>query len=1044
MSVVHAQGPANVTPPIAVQRVDAAYPIDALRERREARVELFVTVAADGSVAQVEVASSAGESFDASAIAAVKRWRFEPARRGEVAIVSRIRVPVAFTLPAAEPPPPPAAAQRSAPPPSTLQPTSTGGGAAEAQTPPRGRRGATDARARTSTSGAANDAQTQTASGTGATDVPTRSATSAGANDARTQPSSGTGATDAPTRSATSGGANDAQTRTSSRTGATDAPTRSATSPTGATDAPTRSATSGSGATDASARTPGTRQTPGGGNRASDDQARFSRGGSGVADAQTSPGGGSGVAGAQTSPGGGSSAADAQTSPGGGSSVADAQTSPSGESGATGEMLATSGDVGLGDAELGAEGVIDVTVYGHRDPRAEPRSASDFELDRELISAAPRSEGAEVLRAAPGVYIGRGEGPAVAHNYMLRGFDAEHGQDIAFRVGGLPINQPSHIHGQGYADLGFLIGDVVDSLRVTEGVSDPRQGDFAVAGSIDIDLAAAERGVRLRSSYGSFNTFRQLLMWAPPDAENESFGAVQYMRTDGFGQQRAAQSGSGIFQLRAGSGELRYRAIGVVHAARSDLAGVLRQADIDRGSVCYACSYEYPTAQKQNALADRVLLGLFADYSPASGASGRWGAFIGYDNFRLQENFTGFLQRSRTLEQTSGRGDLIEQQNRTLTFGLTGHYRTAPLRPAPWTHGTLELGLDARVDSIDQAQNLLDASVRSQTWDRRVDASIRSADLGAYADLDWRFGTFLRARIGMRGDVLSFDVDDRLGNFAPLSRPQDTYIVGFRRSALGLAVGPRSSLELQATPWLSVLAAYGQGYRSPQARLLEDGEDTPFSKVHSADLGLRIKAGAPLQLTVAGYYTRLSDDVAFDAAEGRLERIGATQRLGAVAHLITRPLPWLVGSLSFTFVHATLLEPPPATAEEPQPPFRAGQSLPFVPPVVVRADVSARRTLVASVVGRLGLGFSYLSSRPLPYGDSAAPVSLLDATAALEWSAITLSMDVFNALGSRYAAVEYSFPSDWDPNDGVRPRTPARHIAAGSPFACMFSLGVKL
>ena len=52
-----------------------------------------------------------------------------------------------------------------------------------------------------------------------------------------------------------------------------------------------------------------------------------------------------------------------------------------------------------------------------------------------------------------------------AHNYMLRGFDADHGQDIEFRVGGLPINMPSHIHGQGYSDLGFLIAGTVRELR---------------------------------------------------------------------------------------------------------------------------------------------------------------------------------------------------------------------------------------------------------------------------------------------------------------------------------------------------------------------------------------------------------------------------------------------------------------------------------------------------------------------------------------------------------------------------------------------------
>jgi hypothetical protein len=249
--------------------------------------------------------------------------------------------------------------------------------------------------------------------------------------------------------------------------------------------------------------------------------------------------------------------------------------------------------------------------------------------------------------------------------------------------------------------------------------------------------------------------------------------------------------------------------------------------------------------------------------------------------------------------------------------------------------------------------------------------------------------------------------------------------------------------------WLSILAAFGEGYRSPQARLLEDGEDAPFSKVRSADLGLRFDWGDPLRLTLGGFYTHLSDDVAFDAAEGRLERIGATQRLGAVTHAVTRPLAWLVGSVSFTFVDATLLEPPPASAEEPQPPFDDGQNLPFVPPIVVRADVGARDTFVEDLGGqpfgaRAGLGFSLLSPRPLPYGDFSDAVELLDASAGLSWGPVELALELFNVLGSRYAAIEYTFPSDWDPNDGVRPRTPARHTAAGAPLSWLFSLGVTL
>jgi iron complex outermembrane recepter protein len=704
------------------------------------------------------------------------------------------------------------------------------------------------------------------------------------------------------------------------------------------------------------------------------------------------------------------------------------------------------------DAALAeAEPPLEVTVHGEREGRTEDRAISDFRVEHDVLAAAPRSEGAEVLRAAPGLYVGRGEGPAVAHNYMLRGFDADHGQDLELRVGGLPINLPSHLHGQGYADLGFLISDVVRALRVSEGVYDPRQGDFAVAGSIDVELGVgeAERGTRLRSSYGSFDTFRQLVLWAPRGAAEETFGAAHYLKTAGFGQNRGAESGSGIFQQRFGSGDVTYRALVIVHTARSESAGVVRTDDVESGKLCFDCVYPFPTAREQNALATRVLAGVFADFRPSGGSSGQLGAFLGYDTFRQQSNYTGFLERSRTLDKVSGRGDLIEQQNRTLSFGVTGRYRGRRAHPTSWAHGTVEVGADGRLDVIDQAQNLLDGAVRGQTWDRRVDAAVRGVDLGFWGDLDWVLWRRLHARLGLRADLLSYDIEDRLGNFAPLTRSQDQYIVGFRRSAMGMAWGPRTSFDLHVTRELSLLAAYGEGYRSPQARLLEDGERAPFTKVRSADAGVRLDFGDSLRLTVGGFYTRLSDDIAFDAGEGRLERIGATRRRGATAQLVSRPTPWLVQSLSLTVVDATLLEQPPGSAEDPQPPFVRGQQLPFVPPVVMRADIGAERPLfklngATALVGRAGLGFSFLSPRPLPYGGHSAALGLLDASVGAKLSPFELRIEGFNLLGRRYAAVEYNFPSDWDPLDGVRPRTPTRHMAAGAPRSFLVSLGLTL
>ncbi|MEM6791592.1 MAG: TonB-dependent receptor [Myxococcota bacterium] len=708
-----------------------------------------------------------------------------------------------------------------------------------------------------------------------------------------------------------------------------------------------------------------------------------------------------------------------------------------------------------GDDDGGAadEDPIEVRVEGPARGRSTQRGASSFEIGRDVLDLAPTQEGADVFRRTPGLFMARASGLAVGHRYMLRGFDADHGQDLDLRVGDLPINLPSHIHGQGYADVGMIIGEVVDRLQVTEGVYDPVQGDFAIAGSIDAKLGVRDRGWRLKSGYGAFDTFRQLGVWAPEGQARETFGAVQYQRTGGYGSNRQAQSASAIAQLRLGEGAWTYRTLGIFYGARGSFPGVLRRDDIERGDVDFYGIYPFATAEKQSALNARVMLGGFADYRGRDDDgrptdNGQVGVYLGYDNFRLQQNFTGFTQESRVLNGLAGRGDLIEQQNRTLTFGLTGRYRSRRYEPFSWLRGTVELGTSARIDDIEQAQNLIDAAVRSQTWDQRVDASIRGLDVGLWGDLDWLLSTYVRARVGVRGNVLLYDVDDRLGNFVPATRPDEAFIVGFRRSALGFAVGPRASLEALPASWVSIKAAYGEGYRSPQARTLEDGERAPFTKVRSADLGATLRADTQLEVTVAGFYTQLSDDVAFEAREGRLERVGESRRLGVTVYAESRPTSWLLAAFSLTYVQATLLEPPPPTAEEPSPPFEPGQSLPFVPPVVARIDLGADYPLVEELgdhdlTGRLGSGLSYLGPRPLPFGGAARPVSLLDANAALGWGPFTLDFALYNILDSEYAAAEFNFPSDWNPN-GPRSRVPARHIAAGPPRSWMATLEVSL
>src|SRR5690606_3351870 len=106
----------------------------------------------------------------------------------------------------------------------------------------------------------------------------------------------------------------------------------------------------------------------------------------------------------------------------------------------------------------------------------------------------------------PGAFVTQHSGEGKAHQIFFRGFDALHGQDIEFWVGGAPVNEVSNVHGQGYADLHFVMPEVVRQVRAWGGPFDPRQGDFAVAGSMAFELGYGEPGATLAGSVGSFGT----------------------------------------------------------------------------------------------------------------------------------------------------------------------------------------------------------------------------------------------------------------------------------------------------------------------------------------------------------------------------------------------------------------------------------------------------------------------------------------------------------------------------------------------------------
>jgi outer membrane cobalamin receptor len=658
------------------------------------------------------------------------------------------------------------------------------------------------------------------------------------------------------------------------------------------------------------------------------------------------------------------------------------------------------------DASAGPPLVVDVAG-----DRAPPRSASEVVLEQSVLTAAPHRTAGDLLGVAPGVHLTQHSGEGKAYQIFYRGFDAVHGQDLEIWAGGAPVNDVSNIHGQGYADLHFLMPEVVKDVRVAPGTYDLRQGDFAVAGSMHLGLGLAEPGVTAKATVGEFGTRRYFMAYRPKDAPDDTFAAFEVYATDGFGPSRAARRVSGVAQATHDFGSLRGRLMVSSYAGRFDSAGVLRLSDVESGAVDRFATYD--PKQGGDSARTQVVLEL-----SEAGEGGRWSVapFFVLRSLDLRSDYTGFL-----LDPVNG--DTVLQQNDAVTFGMNARYRM-PV-PIVGKRDAIEAGVYARADRITQSQRRLSVLDGHVTKDE-VDAQVRASDVAGYLDLTLHPIRRVLLRGGARIDGLFYAVDDA----APAARGA--------RSAQGAHVGPKATLEVNLAPGLAAVGSFGQGFRSPQARSLADGQTTPFTEVTSFEAGLRY-AGDGLRATAAAFRTLLSEDLVFDQATARNEHVPGTARTGLAADFTALPVEWFVSSASVTYTRAVFR----ASGDG----FVEGALLPYVPQLVVRADLAFTPTITEvfsrSLVARIGGGVTFLDRRPLPYAEMGHDVLLLDATASARLKELELGVDVFNLLDARTYDGEYVYASNF--TQGAAPSlVPVRHVTVGAPRTVLFRAAIHL
>jgi len=149
------------------------------------------------------------------------------------------------------------------------------------------------------------------------------------------------------------------------------------------------------------------------------------------------------------------------------------------------------------------------------------------------LQSRPYQRPGDLLETVPGLLISQHSGEGKANQYYLRGFNLDHGTDVAIRVAGMPINLPTHAHGQGYLDLNFLIPELVSRVQYRKGPTFAEEGDFSAAGSVDIGYLHALEHPLLTLEAGAYAYRRSLFAGSWKVAGGDLLIAQEGVHNDG-------------------------------------------------------------------------------------------------------------------------------------------------------------------------------------------------------------------------------------------------------------------------------------------------------------------------------------------------------------------------------------------------------------------------------------------------------------------------------------------------------------------------------
>nr|WP_294862268.1 TonB-dependent receptor plug domain-containing protein [uncultured Fluviicola sp.] len=506
------------------------------------------------------------------------------------------------------------------------------------------------------------------------------------------------------------------------------------------------------------------------------------------------------------------------------------------------------------------------------------------------LTLQPVRSAQELLTLVPGLFVAQHAGGGKAEQLFLRGFDIDHGTDVALSLDGMPVNMVSHAHGQGYADFHFVMPEVVDKVNFEKGPYDVTKGDLATAGSVDFQTREQLTKSFVSGEYGMFHHKKITAgIKVLENQKNNAYFAADYLQTDNYFESPQDFSRINFYGKYTGiiSPNFKITVSASTFQSKWNASGQIPERAVESGMISRFGAID--NTEGGNTSRTNMQLGVIQKINAFSSLKSDF-FFSAYD-FSLFSNFTFFLQDSVN-------GDQIHQyESRKIYGGKTEYKKTISLKEN--TTFSFTGGGGFRFDDINNI-GLAQTTGRTQLRNQVQLGDINETNIFGYVSGKLEINRLVISA-ALRGDNVTFYYNNLKDSvYQPKSLSKTVFL-------------PKVTLLYNATDNVQLYLKSGIGYHSNDARVLLSSDNLNKKALPLAlgtDLGTTWKLTKNLLFNGALWYLLSEQEFVYVGDAGVVEPSGRSQRLGFDAGITFQPTKWLFLYSNLNYSHARSVAEP--------------------------------------------------------------------------------------------------------------------------------------